>query len=627
MRANRILLLLSPAALACGPFPLEPDGTDPGDAGSGVESCSTDDVCGVGRVCRGGSCVAAGCLSNADCPGATCDLQTGLCRTPPPQCTTDAQCHPPLTICSGGTCIAKSCTRDTHCPGAHCDAASGTCRAGLPPAADAGPGPVDAGPGPGPGPADAGPGGPLGAACGTDADCADGTCLDLPGGYCTRGGCDSAGCPAGGECYELEGGSVSSACFKTCTAASQCRQSEGYVCDSDSTCYPGDEPQPADGGTPATDGGNAPAACPAGLECFDTGSGGACVTGGDDPFPPGARSCGGGTRCAAGFTCYLRQSGDATGLCLQDCDVPPPPPAGDIGPGPGAGPGPDCPNLPPMGCSAGTTQCSQLAQFSPTSGDGYVDYPENGETAQNQYRSWLRRDFMQLVKFATAKVACKTAAWQTGNGGPVGLIDMSEQNGAIPGTSIGQPGHPTGTHTNGRDIDIAYFQRSTANNRARPVCAHTSGGQDAYHCTADPTTLDAWREAAFMGFLLESPPASPPAARIRVIGMDGRVGPMVHAAFDRLCTDGWITRAACGRRSYLTYEQRDEGRGWYLFHHHHTHVSSGGSYRMTWPDPFLQCIVPGCGLDSVNAFRRSVGAPPFPEILEWTPPRRLERLP
>ena len=84
-----------------------------------------------------------------------------------------------------------------------------------------------------------------------------------------------------------------------------------------------------------------------------------------------------------------------------------------------------------------------LVPFDPDTGYGYWDYPLNGETETNQYRSYVRRDVMMLVKYAAAMTACQSEGWSFGNGGPLGLGDMSEADGAIPGTSVGSPGHPS----------------------------------------------------------------------------------------------------------------------------------------------------------------------------------------
>ncbi|NIR28999.1 MAG: hypothetical protein GWN84_06725, partial [Gammaproteobacteria bacterium] len=91
------------------------------------------------------------------------------------------------------------------------------------------------------------------------------------------------------------------------------------------------------------------------------------------------------------------------------------------------------------------------------------------------------------------------------------------------------------------------------------------GGDDQYHCTSDPHLLEPWRTALFLGHLHANDD-------LRVIGVDGRAGPLLDAALARLCADGWVSGLAC-RRHRITYETTDEGRGWYYFHHHHAHIS------------------------------------------------------
>jgi len=352
--------------------------------------------------------------------------------------------------------------------------------------------------------------------------------------------------------------------------------------------------------------------CPAGLTCSDV-SGGylGCLDGGNIPSsaPTGCHT---GTGCAGNATCWYTNEAGTESVCIQNCSPPPPCTPGscpegqecvdgscvlDIGDGPGTFPGITC-DLPPIECTGTAAYCGELIQFDPTEGVGYTDYPENGETVDNQYRSWLRRDLVMLIQYATAKVACYDASWTIGSDAPLGLIDMSEQNGAIPGTSIGEPGHPEGTHTNGFDIDVAYYQVGTSDNRARPICDHYEGGTDAYHCTATPHLLDAWRSALFLGALFEHP-------HIRVVGCDGKAGPILDSAITILCRDGWITPFACGNRA-LTYEEVNEGRGWYYFHHHHMHVSLGLPDYRGVPGGGAECLVPGCDrqplLDFLAAF-------------------------
>jgi hypothetical protein len=392
----------------------------------------------------------------------------------------------------------------------------------------------------------------VGTPCATDADCGGGTCYPeridgeptgFVGGYCLVFDCsETVACPAGSECWGLQdGGTV---CLDSCTRTSDCRA--GYACD-DQACLPSCT---AD-------------SCPAGYVCNATS--GLCE---EEP-------CTSDGDCPNGLVC-------TSGACVAE-----------IGEGPRAGPGPTCANLPPLECAGTAAYCGEIVPFEPKTGDGWDDYPLNGETAQNQYRSYIRRDVMIAVKYAAAKTRCKLGPWAYGNGDkPIGLGDMSEANGAIPGTSVGQPGHPEGTHTNGFDMDLGYYQVGTADNRLRPICAHTTNGQEQYHCTAAPHLLDPWRTAFFLAALAEHP-------QIRVIGVDGQAGPLIDAALTRLCQDGWTASVAnCANPSWydfpVTYETTNGGAGWYYFHHHHFHISfSARANKSTLAEP-AWCLTPEC---------------------------------
>jgi len=209
-----------------------------------------------------------------------------------------------------------------------------------------------------------------------------------------------------------------------------------------------------------------------------------------------------------------------------------------------------------------------LIKFDQTEAYGYTDYPLNGETWNNQYRSFARRDLVMLVSWATAYVECKAVNWGGGNGYPLGLGDMSEENGAIPGTAVGYPGHPQNTHTNGYDIDIAYYQSTGTDNYLKSVCEHYIGNVDQYHCVESPDILDLWRSALFIGALQSS-------NRTRVIGVDGQIGSLMEGALDVLCANGWVEPNACNNPK-LAFEVEDNGLGWYKFHHHHLHLSLYG---------------------------------------------------
>jgi hypothetical protein len=240
---------------------------------------------------------------------------------------------------------------------------------------------------------------------------------------------------------------------------------------------------------------------------------------------------------------------------------------------------PSCPELPPMECAGSLEYCTEIVFFEPVDAASYQNYPLNGETWEDQYRSYLRRDLMILVKYASARVACETQQWDYRSFEPIGLGDMSEKNGDIPGTSKGNPGHPAGTHTDGNDMDIAYFlakltgyvsdeqveEINTTGNILRPVCKHTLYGQDKFHCTEPPFLLDPWRTALLITYISQHP-------QIRVIGVDGQIGLEIDQALDQLVQSGWIdtnTRSEIP----MVYEITDQGWGFFNFHHHHMHIS------------------------------------------------------
>ena len=108
--------------------------------------------------------------------------------------------------------------------------------------------------------------------------------------------------------------------------------------------------------------------------------------------------------------------------------------------------------------------CRELVPFTPKLGPGYIDDPVVDESSEDQHRSYIRRDFMQLVKYAAFKVECLTGDWDYGNFPVVGLGDMSTITGGAP---IIVPAHIT--HEDGNHIDIAYYQLYAPDNSLRPV--------------------------------------------------------------------------------------------------------------------------------------------------------------
>lgn len=513
-----------------GGAPLEDAGTTPTDGGAPPQDAGSTSI----EAPIGGACSAP-----ADCSGegAACFSGTptwwdapfsgGYCTLPGcgGGCPSGSTC---VQVTGGDTFCAADCQSDGQCRSGYGCYQPGVCM----PEATAQPGAS-----------------PVGGACATGADCAGSTSSCVPetgangptgftGGYCTIFDCSAQNpCPSGSTCYQVasDGGT---ACLANCTQRSHCRGSD-YACHQPGACLPA---------CTATSCGNGQVCGPDGL----------CVSA---PCTP--------TSCGNGLVCD-----QASGQCVVNIGTPP------------AGPIPDCSGVATWQCSGTSTYCGELLPFLPENGPGYTNYPLNGETASNQYRSYLRRDVTMLVKYAAARVACLSANWTVGNGHPIGLGDMSEANGAIPGTSVGSPGHPAGTHVNGRDIDIAYHQLTGANNHLRAVCPHTTNGQDQYHCTGAPNNLDVWRTALFIASFHASP-------NLRVIGVDGRIGPLVESAITQLCAGGWVNNGACSSLK-MTYEVTDTGRGWFRFHHHHLHVSVSAGSNFAPIDPSRECLTPSC---------------------------------
>lgn len=533
--------------------------------------CREGQECGQDGTCQGCAweCDGRWCGEDNGCGGkclrcperSTCEPDTWKCACPGPWC--------------GGTCCeaGQTCTTD----GASCT--GGPIVDDVPViAADSGPGedvpevakddgPI-ADPGqPDPGAKDPGmidPGttgdGAVGSACTAGTQCAGGanaSCIPdtfsdgtagWPDGYCTIFECsETAPCPSGAECFLTSDsdGTDLTICLDKCTKKSDCRA--GYACPDYGACTPG---------------------CTGDADCADDELCNADLLCEKKPCTPGS--------CPAGQVCE-------GGMCVVD-----------LAGGPGAGPGPTC-SLPVMDCLGSESYCGELIPFEPEQGPGYDNYPLNGECypcgagkgcngttgtctttgkLEPQWRSYLRRDTIMLIQYAAAYVACKSKDWDTGNGMPVGLGDMSEKNGAIPGTSINEPGHPAGTHTGGVDIDLAYYQVTTADNHLRAICDHYANGAEQYHCTGEPNNLDVWRTALYIGALLQS-------TNVRVIGCDGKVGPLVEAATPKLCANGWLPKTSCNKLgTSLAYATTlPDTTGWYYFHHHHFHVSTWGGSR------------------------------------------------
>ncbi|MBI5502805.1 MAG: hypothetical protein HY907_21350 [Deltaproteobacteria bacterium] len=157
---------------------------------------------------------------------------------------------------------------------------------------------------------------------------------------------------------------------------------------------------------------------------------------------------------------------------------------------------------------------------------------------------------------------------------PLGILDASQADGMTPGTDAGDPRHPASSHSQGGNIDLAYFQTSP-DNRSRIVCGDGSVHEDGY-CSDEAATLhtvDLRREAYFLAMLADFDDGN----RLRVIGVDKVLAPPLAEELDRLAADGLITEKLRDR----TKGRLASGDGW-PYHHHHVHVSfhwwaAGGS--------------------------------------------------
>ncbi|GEM_PF-3156708 len=223
-----------------------------------------------------------------------------------------------------------------------------------------------------------------------------------------------------------------------------------------------------------------------------------------------------------------------------------------------------CKDLPPRDCTEGNTACKKLELFTPFNHKDYI-------VTHGTKLSYLRHDTTMLVKYAAGSVNCMMPGRP-----PLGLGDMSMADGSTPKTSSGQLRHPKSTHDFGRDIDIAYYQLNTKDNKLRPVCKYTDNGKNAYHCVGEPVALDVPRSALFIAKLAAS-------SRTRVIGVDGKIAPHLIKYLDHLANTNLIRKSvAKAAKSRLAYEVKNGGAGWYFHHHHHLHLST---FTKAYPPP------------------------------------------
>lgn len=135
------------------------------------------------------------------------------------------------------------------------------------------------------------------------------------------------------------------------------------------------------------------------------------------------------------------------------------------------------------------------------------------------------------------------------------VLDAAKADGVTPGYDIGNPRHPQSTHDQGASVDLAYFNSLAAPyNDARAICDAAGGSNDGFYCTAAASTqhvVDLPRQTYFLAQLFGS-------ARVRVVGVDPVIAPLLVNEADRQLALGWISQAE--RDAFTTHLA--SGNGW-----------------------------------------------------------------
>lgn len=569
----------------------------PTGAGNVGDACSADTDClGTGAVCL-------------DLPGGYCSIKT--CGTNP--CPAGAGCY---EFQDGDTYCIKQCAAGSECresEGYVCDT-DNTCWPGGEQPAPTGDSPIG-----GPCSADADCKDP-GATCYPETS--QGSPTGFVNGYCMLWGCEPGSCPTGATCLTITQDGQA-ACFAACTTASDCPQTLGYACSAESnTCWPGcngdAECPPGYGCHPEVKG------CVAGwsnepFDCDDQSfepndsvnasadlsvplsQSGVDLCSGDldwykVTFPKGTIGTVGATfnhvqgdldvlayDASATFlgnrlwqggpenygANYRGNESDYEYLSVMNQDEPVSAYFKVQGFSAAQNAytlnvtqteyqdGALCTSKYSEAECAGYTgaQAGNLHQFpfaqaaDPYVPDGYMF------DSYGSYR-YLRRELIMLVRHAIHEVQAQFPGTK-----PLGLIDMCDREGITPGFDVGSPRHPESTHDQGGNIDIAYYQ-TDASSSAESVCGANNSDNDGYFCTSVANhIMDIPRTALFMTILANHP-------RIRVIGIDTLLAPLVQAGAADLKNQGVITAAQYNKLvAFMAY-----GEGW-PFHHHHMHVS------------------------------------------------------
>ncbi len=194
--------------------------------------------------------------------------------------------------------------------------------------------------------------------------------------------------------------------------------------------------------------------------------------------------------------------------------------------------------------------------------DAYVADGYRFEVPSN-YR-FARRELLMLLRYAIHETQLKFP-----NTLALGMLDLSQRDGVTPGYDTGNPRHPESTHDQGSNVDLAYFHTLSGSvavpyNSTRIICDANQTSHNGFACTAAATSahvVDLPRQVYFMAKLFEAP-------RLRVIGVDEVIAPLLRQEADRQLGLGWITQAE--RDAFFI--KLASGAGW-PYRHHSIHVS------------------------------------------------------
>lgn len=224
---------------------------------------------------------------------------------------------------------------------------------------------------------------------------------------------------------------------------------------------------------------------------------------------------------------------------------------------------------------AGFTQDECRGQGADGSGLLPFPFPDPDDSVVGDNFMWdtlssarfARRELIMGIRWAMAKTIeafPDTTA--------LALSDICQIDGQTPYGEVDELHHPATTHSQGGNIDIAYFQTDGINN-VEIICEDGSVHNDGW-CTpeaANTHKVDLPRQAFFLGKLAVSP-------RLRTMGCDVTVGALIRQEANVLrdLPDGdphKLTPAEAGAVvNKISTGTIGDFNAW-PYHHHHIHVS------------------------------------------------------